>query len=35
LLPKRYAYEDLLDLLEGFAGQIERGEDSPAQKRKY
>jgi len=35
LLPKRYAYDDLLELLHGFEGPIERGEDLPAQKRKF
>jgi len=35
LLPKRYAYEDLLELLQSFEGPIERGEDAPSQKRKF
>jgi antitoxin VapB len=35
LLPKRYAYDDLLALLQNFQGPIERGEDLPPQKRKF
>ena len=35
LLPKRYAYDDLLELLHRFEGAIERGEDLPPQKRKF
>jgi antitoxin VapB len=33
LLPKRYAAEDLLQILERFEGPMERGEDPPAQRR--
>lgn len=35
LLPKRYAVDDLLEILQQFEGAIERGEDVPAQKRKF
>jgi len=35
LLPKRYAFDDLLEILQQFEGPIERGEDAPAQKRKF
>ena len=34
LLPKRYAVDDLLKVLQGFNGPIERGEDPPPQTRK-
>lgn len=35
LLPKRYAMDDLIEILERFEGPIERGEDPPAQPRDY
>jgi antitoxin VapB len=35
LLPKRYAFDDLLDILQHFEGPIERGENSPPQQRKF
>lgn len=35
LLPKRYAADDLLQILERFEGPIERGEDPPAQRRDF
>ena len=35
LLPKRYAVEDLLEMLQGFEGPIERAENPPPQKRKF
>ena len=34
-LPKRYAFDDLLEILQQFEGPIERGENAPAQKRKF
>jgi hypothetical protein len=34
LVPKRYAVDDLLEILQQFQGPIERGENAPAQKRK-
>lgn len=34
LLPKRYAVDDLLEILQRFEGPIERGENPPPQKRK-
>jgi antitoxin VapB len=35
LLPKRYAFDDLLQILQQFEGPIERGDDARAQKRKF
>ncbi len=35
LLPKRYAVDDLLGILQRFEGPIERGADTPPQKRKF
>jgi antitoxin VapB len=35
LLPKRYAFDDLMAILQNFEGPIERGEDAPAQSRKF
>jgi antitoxin VapB len=35
LLPKRYAFDDLLEVLNGFEGPIERGENPPPQSRKF
>jgi antitoxin VapB len=35
LLPKRYAVEDLLEMLQAFKGPIERAENPPPQKRKF
>jgi antitoxin VapB len=35
LLPKRYSFDDLLQVLEGFIGPIERGADAPPQRRKF
>lgn len=35
LLPKRYDFEDLLDVLKKFEGTIERADDPPPQKRKF
>jgi antitoxin VapB len=35
LLPKRYAFDDLLEVLKGFHGPIERGENLPPQSRKF
>jgi antitoxin VapB len=35
LLPKRYAADDLLEILERFEGPIERGEDLPPQARRF
>jgi antitoxin VapB len=35
LLPKRYSVDDLLEILQQFEGPIERGENAPAQKRKF
>jgi antitoxin VapB len=35
LLPKRYAVNDLLRILQAFEGTIERGENPPPQTRKF
>jgi antitoxin VapB len=35
LLPKRYAFDDLLEILQRFEGPIERGRNAPPQKRKF
>ena len=35
LLPKRYAFEDLLKILQAFEGPIERGDDSPPPRCKF
>ena len=35
LLPKQYAFDDLLTMLEGFEGPIERGENLSPQPRKF
>ena len=35
LLPKRYAVDDLLKILQDFEGPIERGENPPPQARKF
>ena len=35
LLPKKYAAEDLLGILERFEGVIERGDDAPPQTRRF
>jgi antitoxin VapB len=35
LLPKRYAVDDLLEILQHFEGPIERADNLPAQKRKF
>jgi antitoxin VapB len=35
LLPKRYVFDDLLEILQRFEGPIERGESPPPQKRKF
>ena len=35
LLPKRYAVDDLLKILQDFEGPIERGENPPPQTRKF
>jgi antitoxin VapB len=35
LLPKRYAVNDLLRILQAFEGTIERGENPPPQARKF
>jgi antitoxin VapB len=35
LLPKRYAVDELLEILGRFEGPIERGEDSPSQRRRF
>lgn len=35
LLPKRYAFDDLLEILQRFEGPIERGENPSPQKRKF
>lgn len=35
LLPKRYVADDLLKILQGFDGPIERGTDMPPQTRKF
>ena len=35
LFPKRYAFQDLLKVLQGFEGPIERGDDLPPQRRKF
>jgi antitoxin VapB len=35
LLPKRYVFDDLLEILQRFEGPIERGENPPPQKRKF
>jgi antitoxin VapB len=35
LLPIRYAFDDLMSVLQEFQGVIERGEDAPPQTRKF
>jgi hypothetical protein len=35
LLPRRYAFDDLMSVLQNFEGVIERGEDAPPQNRKF
>ena len=35
LLPRRYAFDDLMNVMQNFQGQIERPKDLPAQKRKF
>lgn len=35
LLPKRYVFDDLLEILRRFEGPIERGENPPPQRRKF
>jgi virulence-associated protein VagC len=35
MLPKRYAFDDLVAMVQGFEGPIERGVDPPPQKRKF
>lgn len=35
LLPRRYSYDDLLKVVEGFQGPVERGAKLPPQKRKF
>ena len=35
LLPRRYLFEDLMGVLANFRGDIERGKDLPAQRRKF
>jgi antitoxin VapB len=35
LLPKRYVFDDLLEILQRFEGPIERGANPPPQKRKF
>jgi len=35
LLPKRYVFDDLLQILQRFEGPIERGANPPPQKRKF
>jgi len=35
LLPKRYAFDDLMAILQNFEGPIERGDDEPAQSREF
>ena len=35
LLPKRYAADDLLAILQQFKGPVERGENAPPQARKF
>ena len=35
LLPRRYLFDDLMSVVANFLGEIERGKDSPAQRRKF
>ena len=35
LLPRRYLFDDLMGVLANFQGEIERGKDLPAQRRKF
>lgn len=35
LLPRRYLFDDLMDVVATFQGEIERGKDLPPQRRKY
>jgi antitoxin VapB len=35
LLPKRYVVDDLLKILQGLEGSIERGKNPPPQTRKF
>ena len=35
LLPKRYVFDDLLQILQRFEDPIERGANPPPQKRKF
>jgi antitoxin VapB len=35
LLPKRYSFDDLLQVVQQFRGPIERGENSPPQGREF
>jgi antitoxin VapB len=35
LLPKRYVFDDLIEILQRFEGPIERGKNPPPQKRKF
>ena len=35
LLPMRYAFDDLMSVLQNFRGTIERGENTPPQRRKF
>ena len=35
LLPRRYLFDDLMSVVANFQGDIERGKDLPAQRRKF
>ncbi|MSQ70711.1 MAG: AbrB/MazE/SpoVT family DNA-binding domain-containing protein [Betaproteobacteria bacterium] len=35
LLPRRYAFDDLMGVVQAFHGAIGRGEDAPPQNRKF
>ncbi len=35
LLPRRYLFDDLMSVFASFQGDIERGKDLPAQRRKF
>ena len=35
LLPLRYTFDDLISVLQGFQGVIERGDDAPPQVRNF
>ena len=35
LLPRRYVFDDLMNVVAGFDGEIVRGKDTPPRRRKF